>query len=161
MITVQFSGTNHIASRVIQYTTNSWANHVDFVLPDGVLLGAVAVANKLNGAKTKSGVVYHDMYPLNKYERVERYEVDAPDTVLDYAISQLGKPYDWRGVLNIVIRNEDWFDDQRWFCSELIAAAFEHAESPLVRGVASRITPAILLFSTRLRLIHLPFDLTQ
>lgn len=56
------------------------------------------------------------------------------------ARSQLGKPYDWLGVAGIGFRRR-WQDDGAWFCSELIAWAFEAAGDPLFRGKPWRITP--------------------
>lgn len=63
-----------------------------------------------------------------------------PASVLAAARSQLGKSYDWLGVAGIGFRRR-WQDADRWFCSELIAWAFEAAGSPLFRGQPWRITP--------------------
>ena len=63
-----------------------------------------------------------------------------PRAVLDAAASQLGKGYDWLGVFGIGARRK-WQDDDAWFCSELVAWAFEAAKQPLVRVHAWRITP--------------------
>lgn len=159
MIMLQFSGSSQFGSRIIQYGTWSWAGHVDFVLPDGSLLGSVATSPTWCGKKGKPGVCYHDMKPLKEYSRVERYTVDASDAVLEYAKSQLGKPYDWIGVLNFVVQDSDWMDEDKWFCSELVAWAFEMAGDPLIRGVSNRITPAALLYSTKLQYVGLPNNL--
>lgn len=64
----------------------------------------------------------------------------VPDAVIAAARSQIGKPYDYRGVLGIGARRR-WQDDGSWFCSELVAHAFEAAGEPLVRVQAWRITP--------------------
>lgn len=70
--------------------------------------------------------------------------IDVPcrsaSAVLAAARAQLGKPYDWLGVLGIGLRRR-WQDADRWFCSELIAHAFEAAGEPLFRGQPWRITP--------------------
>lgn len=63
-----------------------------------------------------------------------------PSAVLQAALAQVGRGYDWLGVLGIGFRRR-WQDDDRWFCSELIAYAFEVAGSPLFRGTPWRITP--------------------
>jgi hypothetical protein len=149
MITLQFSSTNQIGALLIQWGTWSWANHVDFVLPDGQLLGAA-------GIEGGGGVIVRPMHPLKHYKRVERYEVDASDQVIDYALSQVGKPYDWAGVINFITRSRDWMEEDKWFCSELVAWAFEKAGQPLLRGVCYRITPGNLLMSTKLQYTQLP-----
>lgn len=64
----------------------------------------------------------------------------VPDGVIAAARSQIGKPYDWGGVLGIGFRRR-WQDEGRWFCSELVAWAFHHAGVPIVRVQAWRITP--------------------
>lgn len=75
-------------------------------------------------------------------------DIPCPDpaAVIAAAVSQLGKPYDWRGVIGIGARRR-WQDPDAWFCSELIAWAFAQAGHPLVRSTAWRITP---------RDLHLP-----
>lgn len=137
MIKLQFSSTSQIGSRFISYGTYSWASHVDFVLPDGRLLGAV----------TKTGVSFHPPHEAKVIRRLETFLVDAPDSVIDYAIEQLGKPYDWPGILNFVTRNRNWEDTDSWFCSELVAYAFKKAGHPLIRADTYRITPGNILMS--------------
>ena len=60
--------------------------------------------------------------------------------VIAAARSQIGKPYDWAGVLGFGFRRR-WQDDDAWFCSELVAWAFAEAGTPLFREHAWRITP--------------------
>lgn len=144
MITLQFSTTNQIGSKAIAFVTWSWASHVDFVMPDGSLYGALALENG-------GGVQFH---PVEKnYSRVERYTVDAPDDVLKYALEQKGKPYDWTGILGILARNRRWEEDDSWFCSELVAYSFAKAGVPLLNETSYRITPRDLLISPLLKRI--------
>lgn len=63
-----------------------------------------------------------------------------PRAVIAAARAQVGKPYDWLGVLGIGFRRR-WQNDTSWFCSELVAHAFAAGGSPLVRVEAWRITP--------------------
>lgn len=60
--------------------------------------------------------------------------------VIAAARAQVGKRYDWSGALGIAARRR-WQDEDRWFCSELIAWAFARGGSPLVRIENWRITP--------------------
>lgn len=60
--------------------------------------------------------------------------------VIDCAKTQIGKPYDWLGVIGIGFRRH-WQNTGRWFCSELIAWAFEEAGEPLFIFKTWRITP--------------------
>lgn len=72
-------------------------------------------------------------------------EVNVPrgtsDKVKAAVRSQLGKPYDWWGIAGLSIRR-DWQDSTNWWCSELVAWAFQEAGAPLFRPDAlHRITP--------------------
>ena len=141
MITLQFSTTRHISSKAIQFFTWSWASHVDFVLPNGKLFGALATQDG-------GGVRLHD---AENYSRIERFQVDAPESIIDIAMTQAGKPYDWAGIFGLVLRERNWEDDDKWFCSELVAWSFKQGGFPLLNETTSRITPRDLLISPLLK----------
>lgn len=135
MAIIQFSTTNAVGSRLIRTFTWSHFSHVDVVLKNGDLFGALA----------ERGVCQHSM---QRYARVKRYRVDVDAKALvDALFSQLGKPYDWGGVLGLGLRH-NWQDDNKWFCSELMAWAFMQAGAPLLNTEDSyRITPRDLELS--------------
>lgn len=55
--------------------------------------------------------------------------------------SQIGKPYDLSGMFGLAL-HRDWQEDDRWWCSELVAWAFDQGGSPLFRPEAMhRVTP--------------------
>lgn len=151
MITLQFSSAKGLSSKGIRFLTWSWASHVDFVLPDGKLFGALALENG-------GGVLVHEMHPRNHYHRVERYCVDAPASVLDLAMTQLGKPYDWEGIFGFFARNRKWEDKDKWFCSELVAWSFKQSGLPLINDESYRVTPRDLLTSTLLKPLNFNFE---
>ena len=81
-------------------------------------------------------------------------EIAAP--IWKFAHAQLGKPYDYSALLG-VLAHRDWHADDRWYCSELIAAAFESVGLPLLRSeFADRVTPATLYLSPLLRRVDDP-----
>ena len=141
MITIQFSTTRHWTSKAIQTFTWSWASHVDFVLPNGKLFGALATQDG-------GGVRLHD---AQDYTRIERFQVDAPSSIIDIAMTQAGKPYDWAGIFGLVFRNRNWESDDKWFCSELVAWSFKQGGYPLLNENSYRITPRDLLISPLLK----------
>lgn len=149
MIVLRFSGGSNLASRAIQAFTWSWASHVDIELADGRLLGAVpGLGVSLRDPDGSAG-------SLGGERRVERYEVYLPITachnVESFARRQLGRPYDWAAIAGMVFR-KDWRDDGKWFCSELVAAAFEASGHRLLQADhLDRITPRDLLMSTFLK----------
>ena len=66
---------------------------------------------------------------------------EDPNAVLNAARSQIGKPYDLTALLGLWL-HRDWQEDNKWFCSELLAWAFTQAREPLFRTDAvKRITP--------------------
>lgn len=68
----------------------------------------------------------------------------SPAEVIKAARSQVGKPYDLTALFGLLMRR-DWQEEDRWFCSELVAWAFSQSGSPLFRADAlHRITPQLL-----------------
>ncbi|MDO5609476.1 MAG: hypothetical protein Q4G62_01610 [Pseudomonadota bacterium] len=63
-----------------------------------------------------------------------------PAAVIAAARSQIGKPYDWLGVIGIGLRRR-WQSADAWFCSELTAWAFAAGGTPIVRVGEFRVTP--------------------
>ena len=137
-VRVLFTRRHHIGSLDIRLGTWSAWSHVDLVDDRGavpMLIGAVAPA----------GVVVVPMAErLALASRAVLVEFTVPDrdAVLDAALSQIGKPYDWLGVAGIALRGRDWQEDDCWFCSELVAWAFSEAGFPLFRSeLQARIVP--------------------
>jgi hypothetical protein len=116
MIDIEFVGDRSLTGRIIKWGTMSDIDHVQFVLPDGHRLGA----------SFGTGVAI--LPPPAPGDVVRRYVLDAPATVLDFALAQIGKPYDLGAVLAIALRvtcDRNWRRPDKWFCSELVAAACE------------------------------------
>lgn len=64
-----------------------------------------------------------------------------PEIIIAAAESQIGKPYDYTAVLGLGL-HRDWQAMTAWFCSELIAWAFEEGKSGLFRGDSlNRVVP--------------------
>lgn len=75
-----------------------------------------------------------------------------PAAVIAAARSQLGKGYDFLGLLGILTRQRNWQNTEDWFCSELVAWAFAEAGCPLFRvELGSRIVPQ------HLWMLHAPY----
>jgi uncharacterized protein YycO len=123
-----------ISSNIIKLGTFSEWSHVDLVTPDYQFLGA-----RIDGGVQVRKPGYDIPYKTQCF-------VDVPlnaaqeQRLWDFANAQVGKPYDWTAILGIAFRR-DWREDDAWFCSELVAAAFEQAGRPLLQGLLNRITP--------------------
>jgi len=146
-ILLRFSNTKSFNSKIVQFGTRFWASHVDFITPDGKLLGAVP----------GEGVILRDENRLEN-DRVEIYSVkcnsfkDPHTSPIKIASKYIGRKYDWLGILGWTF-NRDWEDDNRWFCSELVAFAFKQCGDDIINTNFKiwRITPRDLLLSPRLK----------
>lgn len=134
MIELRFERSNTCISRAIRVLTFSEWSHVDLVLPDRRLLGAVA----------PRGVMIRNAYDTHPSDiRVGFVFCNDAITqrVHEFCARQVGKPYDWLALAGWLARRR-WDDHDAWFCSELIAAAFQYAGYPLLQvDEATRITP--------------------
>lgn len=64
--------------------------------------------------------------------------------------AQLGKKYDFAALAAFPLR-ENWQDDNRWFCSELVAAALVQCGALSIKHDVSRVTPRDLWLSRKIR----------
>ncbi|ADU96038.1 hypothetical protein Theam_0064 [Thermovibrio ammonificans HB-1] len=61
---------------------------------------------------------------------------------------QVGKPYDWLGILGFPLRNWKLEKRNRWFCSELVFTAFKRAGIELLKNThPSEVSPRLFLKS--------------
>ncbi len=125
--------------------TVTWSDydHVALLLPDGSVLDVEPGA----GVSEHATVRVADAV----------FAVDAPDSACDHAVAfamqQIGKPYDWTAVIGIGL-HRDWRQTDSFFCSELVALAFENAGCPLLHANhVNRVTPGDLLMSPLLRAV--------
>ena len=136
MIKIFFADNNLIGSRLIKLFTWSNYSHVGIICDEYVIDSRWA-----NGGVTR----YSVQELFNHYPRVTVFEVSSvPATAIDYAASQIGKPYDWAAIVGMPL-HRDWAQDDKWFCSELVAAACMHAGQPIINKPVSRVTPQDLL----------------
>ena len=120
-VRLQFSTERNLPSAVIRWYAHSLYSHVDFVLPDGRLLGA-----RFNyPVEGQTGV---QIRPADYAHFSRRLVVEIPTAkapaIYRWARSQLGAPYDWSAILGFAA-DRDWRYPGRWICSELAVRAFE------------------------------------
>ena len=108
---IRFSRTHSALSKLIRLSTWSKFSHVDILIEPDVYLGALP----------GEGVVFHNEKPRD----FQFCEIAVPESAIAFAQSQVGKPYDYTGILGFGL-HRNWQDDRKWFCSELIAAACLH-----------------------------------
>lgn len=130
-------------SAAIRYSTRSWASHAEFYnSEDNTTLGA----RPIGGVKIRYS-------KKDRYSKIERFSAANITDAYKWAYTQRGKGYDYSAVGGIAV-DRDWHDESKWFCSELVCAAFEKIGSPILStrpsAQAWRITPRDLLLSRQL-----------
>jgi uncharacterized protein YycO len=132
MIKLFFSKSNSIACKCIRFFTWSEYSHVGFILPDDMILDTTL--------KTKVAIrPFKDLEKTEKTIIIREYQ-DINENVIEIAKAQIGKKYDWSAVVGIPFRR-NWQDDDKWFCSELVAWSCLKAETPIINKDCWRITP--------------------
>jgi uncharacterized protein YycO len=140
-------GGRGILSTLIKWRTWTPYSHVSLVLRDGSEIEAWwggVMHRAAVGAIHRPGT------------RIELYEVDCTpeqcDDIESFALAQVGKPYDYGAIIGFVLRART-ASSRKWFCSELVFAAFAAAGIRLLRGVAERkVAPGDIVRSPLLRL---------
>lgn len=142
MITVRYSTMQHdLVCGLIRAFTWSEFSHVDVVMPNGKLLGARAkggVSELNSDYEPKAKVAYYFIHGLT---------LTQEGLVYQFLQSQLGKPYDYGAVAGWLL-HRDWQSPIKWYCSELVAAAFLYAGVPLLNlEKVNRIVPGLLMLA--------------
>jgi hypothetical protein len=121
---------NDLVSDTIAGYTHDWPSHVDIVMPGGCLLGARSDVWTVKGATFPAGVqVRPEGYA--PFVKIARFTIPTTDdqaaAFYAFAQAQVGKQYDKWAVAGLAA-GRDWRSPDKWFCSELAAAAFEQAK---------------------------------
>jgi uncharacterized protein YycO len=141
-ILIRFTRGTGIDGAIVRYAT--WSNyaHVGFLLPDDTILDATP----------EFGVsLRHDYDDATTRYYKPALAPRAIDKAVQWAASQVGKPYDWSAIYGIIFRR-DWHKPTAWFCSELVQNGSEVGGDPFLvdGGQIDRITPRDLELSPKL-----------
>jgi uncharacterized protein YycO len=113
-------------------------SHVDIMLDDGLLIGAIA------GEGVVIQPLWHRLDIASKAVVMDLPVASMGDAIR-FAKSQVGKPYDWLGVFGIGL-HRDWQEVDKWSCAELVAMVASVAgQKPFDSKFHNRITPQNLL----------------
>lgn len=133
MITLLFSNRKNIGSYAIRGMTWGIWSHVAVI----------------DGDKVIEAIAFHGVREISLKEALDNadhFEIvnlpcKDPLKVISLIRSQIGRPYDYMALLGFLARR-DWGHSGAWFCSELIAWAFQQAGEPLFReGIMYRVAP--------------------
>ncbi|WP_345815290.1 YiiX/YebB-like N1pC/P60 family cysteine hydrolase [Paraburkholderia sp. PREW-6R] len=131
---IAFCTSDDPGSAIIRAATWSEFSHVAQVLPDGERV----VEAVLPGVRVTSIEQL-----VRNHTRISLVDIPCADegAAAEAALSQVGKPYDWRALLGIGL-HRDWQSDEKWFCSELLAWCLAQGGKRLFRAEAMRrVTP--------------------
>lgn len=139
-----------LVGRLIRWQTRSpWSHASIYIRGAGVI-----------EAREGRGVVQAPRHRLRPGERVDfcsaGISADQEEAVIEFARRQLGKPYDYTMVARFVTRRQATRATcGKWFCSELVYAAFHHAGVELLRDTEPwEVSPGLLARSPHLTYSH-------
>jgi hypothetical protein len=138
---IRFVTSRDLVSTLIRFgERDGWPTHAEVVLPDSSLLGA----HFDGGVMIRKAGYDNDrlkqelVLDIPTFDRIEK-------RFHGFLYEQLGKKYDWRAVFGLGM-GRDWRDPEKWFCSELVAAALEECGwLPRLSAVNHHISPRDLL----------------
>lgn len=141
MARIFFSDSDLIGARVIRLVTWSDVSHCGLIDDDD---------NVIDSRLAAGGVTQYKLSELqHRYPRLIVKDIpQLPNAVFELAKTQIGKPYDWTALVGMGF-HRNWQQDDRWFCSELVAWACAQAGVPLINKVSWRITPQDLFESIK------------
>lgn len=130
-----------LVSRLIRWQTNGKYSHAAIQLGDGRIIEAWHKPAKVRVRP-----------PLKDWSNVEAFTVegmteDRWQKATEFLEAQLGKKYDFGGVMRFVTRWRKKQDD-KWFCSELVFQAIKESGVDLLARIeCSQVSPTVLSFS--------------
>jgi uncharacterized protein YycO len=117
---------------LISWVSGRWMNHVDLMVDELMLVSAMP------------GGVRECHYGDIRAKRVKYVTLPCTEVQCEAAVAflraQIGKPYDYWGTLAFPFL-PPWNDPEKWFCSELAAAALHQAGIITVPFKLHRISP--------------------
>jgi len=136
-IVIRFVKHATIASDAIAlFQKDGWATHAEAQMPDGSgFLGA-----QLQGVVVEP--VGYDKGDVLREQLVTLTDAtpEQADKFYTFLHEQLGKPYDYVAIAGVAL-GRDWREGKSWFCSELVAAALEHADYWKLASDTNHVTP--------------------
>lgn len=132
-----FQSNNLPFSLVIKAVTQSEWHHVG--ISDG---GTVYEARVIGG------VVKTDIESFKSRGKWFEVEIECDESkCIHFLEAQVGKPYDFSGAFALPFR-ASWENTNKWYCSELAAAAFAYSGARIVRSGLRGVSPRDLWVST-------------
>jgi uncharacterized protein YycO len=143
-----------MTSKLIRWFNRSDYSHVSYVSHDYIEIEAW----QGHGVRRNNDIRTNDHMPGTQ---VELYDVEGitnaqEEMVQNFVRSKIRKSYDMRGVLQFVSRRRETAAQQdKWFCSELVFAAYRAAGVHLLERIEPyKVYPGMVVVSPRLRYLE-------
>lgn len=124
-LTLVFTNSHKPLAPIINLVTWSSFSHVAILSTDMLTV----VHSTLGGGGVKE-IPVSELLDASKDFTFIEFSVNDAEAILAAARSQIGKPYDWTALVGIPF-HRDWQEADSWFCSELVAWAFQEGGTPL------------------------------
>jgi len=136
-----YKGTSAL-SRLIRWRTWSDYSHAAWVFPDQSVIeawkGGVTHAPSILAGHAPDTEVH--LFTLD-------LTIEQRWAIQDFLIAQIGKPYDYGGILGFLTASKTEHPN-RWFCSELLFSALKQAKVCLLARIpAWKVSPGLLALS--------------
>jgi uncharacterized protein YycO len=143
-----YKGTSWV-SKLIRWQTRGKYSHVGVLMDDGGIFEAWHVGGmRYNGTMSiaHGAGTEVDIYDVPGMTSKEKRDVEQ------FLARECGKGYDFRGVARFISHRNDETpaEKDRWFCSEVVMAAFCYAGLRLLNTAPFMVSPEVLSWSTRL-----------
>lgn len=133
-IKLVFSKNNNPGALVVRFGTWSKWSHVGIVIDDTTVIDS----RPFHGVQERPLVDFLDKAAEYEFKQVE---VESAANGIAWARTQIGKPYDWGGVISFAA-HRDWSEEDCWYCSELAEGTIQAAgRTRFIENSIRRVSP--------------------
>lgn len=144
-----YQGRSFFPSRLIRWFTDSKYSHIAIYRQDRPDYGQVVEAWPDHGVEAVRSFDqnHKDKTKVELFAFRDQPRPDRVEHANNWLDQQIGKAYDWRGVIRFLMRARNR-PDENWFCSELAQAYSMELGSPVVIKPPYKVAPCDIPQST-------------
>lgn len=137
---VLYANQKSIVSRLIRWQTRGQYSHAALLTSDGSIIESMEGIG-VRSRKSVDADIGDDTFDIFTVATTENQ-----DKIIEmFAGHQIGKGYDYLGVLRFLTRKPNYNQKDRYFCSELVFDAFSYAGVDLFKDMQGwEVSPALL-----------------
>lgn len=137
---VLYSNQKSIISKLIRWQTRGQYSHAALLTSDG------SIIESMEGIGVRSRSSITEGAEGDSYDVFTVQTTENQDKIIEmFAGHQIGKKYDYLGILRFLTREPNYNQKNRYFCSELVFDAFGYAGIDLFKDMQGwEVSPALL-----------------